>query len=161
PSDPGRPPHPRIRYQRWALDTRFTGEAYAWRHHLVEAGLDPNRFHNGSTNLVPLGGSPQGFPVRNADLWLVSNLAPFQSTPLRIDLNRRLAFRERSSLPDPESNCPLLGMRALERAGLKVLIDFRRGTVSVWTPESWFRQTWFWFRRMPSGFRPLTLPWPD
>ncbi len=28
-TDPGAQPHPRARPQRWALDTRFTGEAYA------------------------------------------------------------------------------------------------------------------------------------
>ncbi len=40
PSDPGMPPARRTRPQRWKLDTGFTGEAWAWRHHLEEAGLD-------------------------------------------------------------------------------------------------------------------------
>ena len=40
-TNPGKSPRLRARPQRWALDTRFTGEAFAWRHHLVEAGLDP------------------------------------------------------------------------------------------------------------------------
>src|SRR5262249_45220075 len=41
-TDPHTTPQPRARPRRWGLDTRFTGEAYAWRHHPVEAGLNPD-----------------------------------------------------------------------------------------------------------------------
>jgi hypothetical protein len=67
-TNPGRHPRAGARTQRWALDTRFTGEAYAWRHHLVEAGLDPDDLRLGSTYLTPLGSPAQEFPLRRADL---------------------------------------------------------------------------------------------
>jgi hypothetical protein len=35
-----RPP-PTTLVQDWMLDTGNRGEAFAWRHHLVQAGLDP------------------------------------------------------------------------------------------------------------------------
>src|SRR5437868_6429560 len=73
-TDPGSEPRPRARLQRWAVDTRFTGEAYAWRHHLVAAGLNPDVMRNGSTYLVPVQGGPQEFPLRSATLWLASNI---------------------------------------------------------------------------------------
>src|SRR5262249_2118086 len=128
-SNPGPRPSPRARPQRWALDTRFTGEAYAWRHHLREAGLDPRPLRSGSAFLAPVGGPPLEFPVRSADLWLVSNIPSLRGIPYRIRLNRGVAFRNVPSLPNPESNCPLLGMRALERSGLHVGIDFGTQTV--------------------------------
>jgi hypothetical protein len=80
------------RPQRWAVDTRFTGEAYAWRHHLVEAGLDPDARRAGATFLTPLGGVPQEFPVRQADLWLVSNIPALETTPYCLELDRGLPF---------------------------------------------------------------------
>jgi hypothetical protein len=46
-------------------------------------------------------------------------------------LGNGIAFRDLRSLPNPESNCPLLDMRALELSGLKVMMDFAGKTVSV------------------------------
>jgi hypothetical protein len=158
-SDPDQKPAPKAQPQRWALDTRFTGEAYAWRHHLVAAGLDPDRFRNRSAFLPPLGGSPQEFPVRGADLWLVSNIPHLRPTPWRITLRRGIAFRNRRALPDPETNCPLLGLRALERAGLRVAIDFARATVSVWTPGPWHRGAARFLRRGLAGFTTTPISW--
>jgi hypothetical protein len=158
-TDPGSGPRPRARPQRWALDTRFTGEAYAWRHHLVEAGLNPEVLRNGSTYLTPLGSAPQEFPLRGADLWLVSNIPALRSTPHRIELDDGVAFRDVQSLPNPESNCPLLGIRALEGAGLKVLVDFARRTVSVWVPGPWYRRLWLFLQRVPTGFSTTPAPW--
>lgn len=140
------------RPQRWAVDTRFTGEAYAWRHHLLEAGLYPEVRRAGATFLTPLGDVPQEFPVRRADLWLVSNIPALRDTPYCIELARGIAFRNVQSLPNPESNCPLLGMWALERVGLKVLMDFAGGTVSVWVPAAWHRAAWLGVRRLVSGW---------
>jgi hypothetical protein len=147
------------RPQRWAVDTRFTGEAYAWRHHLREAGLDPDVQDGGSILLTPLGGVPQEFPVRRADLWLVSNIPALRDTPYRIKLASGIAFRNVPSLPNPEGNCPLLGMRALERAGLKVLMDFAGGTVSVWVPAAWHRAAWLGVRRLVSGWAATPAPY--
>ena len=152
-------PRQGARPERWAVDTRFTGEAFAWRHHLLEAGLDPDVRRAGRTFLTPLGGQPQEFPVRSADLWLVSNIPALEATPCWLELDRGIAFRNVQSLPNPESNCPLLGMRALERAGLKILIDFGAGTVSVWVPAAWYRAAWLGVRRLVSGWATTPAPY--
>lgn len=39
------------------------------------------------------------------------------------------------TLPDPQFQRPLIGIRALRSAGLKVEIDFFHDTVSVWIPD--------------------------
>jgi hypothetical protein len=158
-TDPDREPHSRARPPRWALDTRFTGEAFAWRHHLELAGLNPEALRSGSTHLTPLGGPQQEFPVRAAHLWLVSNIPALWGTPYHIALEDGIAFRNVRSLPNPQSNCPLLGMRALESSGLKVLIDFAGGTVSVWVPEPWYRSAWLSVRRLASGFATTPVSW--
>lgn len=158
-TDPGRPPHPRARPQRWALDTRFTGEAYAWRQHLLEAGLNPDVRRSGDAVLTPLGGAPQSFPLRAAALWLVSNLPAWRGHPYRLELVSGIAFRDQRTLPNPDSNCPLLGMRALASAGLKVLIDFAGRTVSVWVPGSWHQKAWLLARRMASGSATEPVGW--
>ncbi len=156
-TDPGS--RPRSRPQRWALDTRFTGEAYAWRHHLVEAGLDPDVRRNGSTYLAPLGGGPQEFPLRRASLWLASNIPSLRANPYRIKLEDGIAFRDVRSLSNPQTNCPLLGMRALEEAGLRVLIDCAGEAVSVWVPSPWRRKAWLFLRRVASGFATEEIIW--
>jgi hypothetical protein len=40
-----------------------------------------------------------------------------------------------STLPDPHFQRPLIGIRALRSARLRVEIDFDADTVSVWTPD--------------------------
>jgi hypothetical protein len=158
-SDPGSSPRSGARPQRWAVDTRFTGEAYAWRHHLEEAGLNPNRFRGGITYLTPLSGAPLEFPLRRARLWLVSNIPALRGRPYHISLSSGIALRDVPSLPNPQSNCPLLGMRALELSGLKITIDFTERTVSVWVPGPWYRRAWWFLRRLPSGFATAPVAW--
>jgi hypothetical protein len=158
-TDLGSGPRLRARPQRWALDTRFTGEAYAWRHHLIGAGLDPDVRRKGSTYLAPLGGASQEFPLCAASLWLVSNIPSLRTDPYRIILRNGIAFRNVHSLPNPETNCPLLGMRAIEEAGLRVLIDCAGGTVSVWVPGPWRRKAWLFVRRVASGFATEPVLW--
>jgi hypothetical protein len=150
-----KPPHGRP--QRWAIDTRFTGEAYAWRSHLLEAGLNPDERLNGAVRLTPLGSPTRSFLLRSADLWLVSNIPHLQQFPWRLPLRRGIAFGEERSIPNPDTDCPLLGMEALHGAGLRVAIDFRRETVSVWTPGSLLHGIGRFVRRVPSGFA-LTPP---
>ncbi len=74
-------------------------------------------------------------PVRDADLWLVSNLPALRGTPHRMVLHRGLPFRDTSSRAEPEFQRPLIRIRALRSAGMKIEIDFARDTVSVWTPD--------------------------
>ncbi len=122
--------------QEWVLDTGNRGEAFAWRHHLLQAGLDPD-----------LGRLPQPMtirtvtgrvivPVRDVDLWLVSNLPGSPLEPHRIVLHRGLPFQDTPTAPDPHFQRPLVGIRALRSAGLRIEIDFAHDTVSVWTPDA-------------------------
>jgi hypothetical protein len=75
--------------QEWALDTGNRGEGFAWRHHLLAAGLDPDQ--NRTTHQVAITAAVGGkitLPCHNADLWLVSNLPGWAATPYRILLQR-------------------------------------------------------------------------
>jgi hypothetical protein len=120
--------------QSWVLDTAFAGEAFGWRHHLEDAGIDPDtdrlkprylRWTAGSTAILT--------PAREADLWLLSNI-PGQS-PQYLPLLRGIRFRDqRVATPDLEFHRALVGLRPLIRAGLKFELDFAGCTVSVWTP---------------------------
>ncbi len=159
-TDPGHPPPPpRVRPQRWAIDTRFTGEAFAWRQHLLEAGLDPDANRLGHTRLMPLGNTPQPFPLRRADLWLVSNIPALQATPWRVGVSEGIAVHDAPHIANPDVNSPLLGMRVLLRAGLHVHLDFARATVSVWVPAPWPRRLAVTTRRCLTGFRTLPVRW--
>jgi hypothetical protein len=40
------------------------------------------------------------------------------------------------TIPDPEFQRPLIGIRALRSAGLRAEIDFRQDTISIWTPDA-------------------------
>ena len=119
----------------WFLDTGNGAEAFAWRHHLTLAGLDHRqRLAPGAVVLTSAMGGRILAPIREADLWLVSNLAFLRSNPFRLRLERGLPFRDVAALPDPHYHRPLIGMRALRRARLRVELDFIADVVSVWTP---------------------------
>jgi hypothetical protein len=53
----------------------------------------------------------------------------------------------------------LLGLRALEMAGLEVVLDFDTRTVSVWVPGPWYRSAWLSARRVASGFATVPIAW--
>jgi hypothetical protein len=118
------------------LDTGNRGEGYAWRHHLTQAGLDPdqNRQPQPVAITAAVGGKIT-VPIRKVDLWLVSNLPVSPPDPYRIVLHRGLPFMDVPTVPDPHFQWPLIGIRALRSAGLRVEIDFAHDTVSVWTPD--------------------------
>jgi hypothetical protein len=120
--------------QEWALDTPNRGEAFAWRHHLTLAGLDPDQDRLPQTMTIRTVSGQMVVPIRDADLWLVSNIPALQPTPYRMVLRRGLPFRDVTTLPDPEYQRPLIGVRAMRSAGLRVEIDFAADTISVWTP---------------------------
>jgi hypothetical protein len=121
--------------QHWHLDTGHTGEAFAWRHHLQAAGLDPDQGHApGAAALTSSLAGKLLVPVRQADLWLVSNIPALQGRPYPVRLERGVPFRDLTALPDPNLNRPLIGMRALRRARLRVEVDFDADVVSVWVP---------------------------
>src|SRR5438876_6987801 len=94
-------PPPVALVQEWALDTGNRGEAFAWRHHLLQAGLDPDqgRLPQPMTILTVTG--KVSVPVRDVDLWLVSNLPGQPLEPYRIVLHRGLPFHDTARVPDP------------------------------------------------------------
>ena len=73
-------------------------------------------------------------PIRQADLWLVSNLPILAGAMWRMQLFPGIPFHNISALPDPHFHQPLIGLYALRMAGLRVEIDFAADVVSVWTP---------------------------
>jgi hypothetical protein len=119
----------------WVLDTGNLGEAFAWRKHLVQAGLDPDQGRLPSPMIIRTVAGRLTVPVLDADLWLVSNIPALRSDPYRMVLHRGLPFHNVPTRPDPQFQRPLIGIRALRAAGLKVEIDFANDTVSVWTPD--------------------------
>ena len=119
----------------WVLDTGNRGEAFAWRHHLIQAGLDPDQLRLPSPITIRTVAGRVTVPARYAHLWLVSNLPVLNPTPYRMVLHRGLPLHDVATRPDPKIQRPLIGIRALRAAGLKVEIDFANDTVSVWTPD--------------------------
>lgn len=118
----------------WVLDTACRSEGLAWKHHLLQAGLDPRQRQFRTAAVRTVAGQVL-LPVREADLWLVSTVSGLSATPYRIELLRGLTFQDSPQLPDPEFQRPILGLRAMRTAGLRVEIDFANDTVSVWTPD--------------------------
>jgi hypothetical protein len=61
--------------QLWVVDIGFSGEAFAWRHHLEAAGLDPDIQRGPAVRLQSSVASRAVLvPIRRADLWLASNV---------------------------------------------------------------------------------------
>jgi hypothetical protein len=120
--------------QEWVLDIGNRGEALAWRHHLLQAGLDPNQKRFPQTIAIRTVAGTIAVPIRDADLWLVSNLSGSPLVPHRMVLERGLPFLDTPKLPDPNYQRPLIGLRALRRAGLRIEADCAYDVVSVWVP---------------------------
>jgi hypothetical protein len=119
----------------WVVDTGNRGEAFAWRHHLIQAGLDPDQGRMPLPMMIRTVAGRLTVPVRDTDLWLVSNLQAVRPAYFRMVLRRGLPFLDVPTRPDPEFQRPLIGVRALRAAGLRLEIDFASDTISVWTPD--------------------------
>jgi hypothetical protein len=144
--------------QRWALDTAFNGDAFAWRSHIQDGGLDPDSQIVGSARArTPLGSAR--LPIRSAALWLVSNIPALREKPFRLALDPGITFNNVDQRPDPDSDSPLIGVRALLRAGVKVQIDFAAETLSLWTPGPWYQRVYLFLRRTLSGYATIPLNW--
>jgi hypothetical protein len=128
-------PPPAAAVQEWFFDTGHASEAFAWRHHLVQAGLDPDqrRAPNRLSVISSAGGRALAH-VREADFWLASNVPALQGSPFRMRIDRGVPFLNTPARPDPHYQRPLLGMRVFRRAGLRVELDFAADAVSIWTP---------------------------
>jgi hypothetical protein len=134
PTLAGDQPAPHAQAQEWNLDTGFSGEAFGWRHHLEAAGLDPDVEQGDPLSLRwSTTGSRILFPVREADLWLVSNVPGVP--PFCLPLDGGIAFRDqRVRTPDPEFHKALVGMRILRRVRFSIMIDCDASTVSISVP---------------------------
>jgi hypothetical protein len=64
----------------------------------------------------------------------VSNVAAYHGAPHPLRPDRGVSFIDLPTFPDPNLNRPLIGMRALRRARLRVEVDFDADVVSVWVP---------------------------
>jgi len=128
-------PPPVVSATDWVLDTGNRGEAFAWRHHIIQAGLDPDQDRMPLPLIVRTVAGRLTVPVRYAHLWLVSNVPALRSTPYRMVLHRGLPFHDVPTRPDPQFQRPIIGIRALRAAGLKVEIEFANDMISVWTPD--------------------------
>src|SRR4051812_14982753 len=79
--------------QQWVCDTGNSGEAFSWRRHLEAAGLDPDvRRGAGHVRAVVTGGQQLRLAIREADLWLVSNVAAYHGHPHPLRLDRGVSF---------------------------------------------------------------------
>jgi hypothetical protein len=119
----------------WLLDTGNRGEAFAWRHHLIQAGLDPDQNRLPLPMIIRTVAGQLTVPARYAHLRLVSNIPALHPTPYRMVLHRGLPFHDVPTRPDPLLQRPLIGIRALRSAGLRMEIDFAGDTISIWTPD--------------------------
>ena len=97
----------------WLLDTGNRGEAFAWRHHLIQAGFDPDQGRLPLPMTIRTVAGQVTVPVRDVDLWLVSNIPALHATPYRMVLHRGLPFRDLPTRPDPLLQRPLIGVRAM------------------------------------------------
>lgn len=95
--------------QDWVLDTGNSGEGFAWRNHLVTAGIDPDQHRMPTLVSIRTAAGKKLVPVRDMSLWLVSNLP--SHTPYRIVLERGLPFDDAAIIPDPNLQRPMIGMR--------------------------------------------------
>jgi hypothetical protein len=137
-SEPGllRPP-PNSQVADWFLDTGFTGEAFGWRSHLEAGQIDPevNRYPRTARLRSSAFEGVKQLPIRRADLWLTSNLEAYKDRFVCLPLDEGVVFRDQQiSTNQTKAARPLLGMRLLRRARLRLDIDFDKETVSVWVP---------------------------
>ena len=134
PSPAGSPPTSLANPQHWVIDTGFSGEAFAWRHHLVASGLDPDQERGTPLALRWSATGQRAYvPVREADLWIVGNKAGHG--PFCLALDGGIAFVDRNvPAPDPEFQRALIGVRALRRAKIRFEIDFADDSLSIWSP---------------------------
>jgi hypothetical protein len=154
-----KPPKVDIRPFRWRFDSGCTSDGLIWRSDLLEAGLNPNRPLVASSALRTPSGEVLSSERRKLDLWLVSNIPALRATPFRIRTSPGVHV---ASVHGPMTgHFPILGMSALRRAGLKILLDYRRATASVWVPAT-VLQTWtHWAGRVLPHFRPVPIRWAN
>jgi len=162
-TEPGlRVPPPPTHWHRWRIDTGYTGSAFVWRHHLLEAGIDPRQRIVGLSRAVLGAGSVrEDLLIRYGRVWLFSNIPELRNHPFRLALNPGITFVNRDCRDDPRLATPVIGMRALRDAGVRVRVDCANDTVSLWVPAPWLRTLRVTVQRALTGFRRLPVTWRD
>jgi hypothetical protein len=167
--DPGKKvPRPRT-HRQWKVDTGCGPEAYAWRSHLLEAGLDPAAHRGGTGEIRPAAGPAVERHRRKAHLLLFSNIPALEHHPFRLELSNGITLAEDAD-SDPADRQPMVGMKALRAAGVQILFNLsgkttKRNDVSVWIPRAAIPQApsrvFLFARRVMSGFATLPIQWDD
>jgi hypothetical protein len=149
-------------FQPWRIDTGCSGDTFAWRGHLLEAGLDPRRKIVRSTRAVLGGGSVrEELLIRSGDLWLYSNIPALHGQPYRLPLHPGITFVNREIRGDPRYATPAVGMQAQRRAGVRIELDFVNDTLSLWVPSPFLRRVSTSVRRWLSFGRRIPIAWRD
>jgi len=111
------------------FDVGFNDNFLLQENHLRDwAGVDPGSLV--ATDRLKVYGI--SVPVREANVWIHANVAGFrdrlQSSSFCLELNRGIAV-----CPDAVGHprLPLLGLRALERSRVQVMLDTEQRTLSV------------------------------
>lgn len=126
------------------LDLGFNGTFAIREEQLREwAGLDPRFFPR--LRRTRLRGAPTD--ARLANLWLHPNVPhtrdASEGTPLRLELFKGMLVMgrpDRASEVDHRPHLPLLGVHALHRANLRLIVDCGPCRLSIrTTARSWFR----------------------
>jgi hypothetical protein len=87
---------------RWKFDTGCPFGAYAWRHHLRQAGLRPDiHLADAEDAAWSAFGHREKLPVRTAALWLFSNIPALRDKPFRLALSPGITFIDRDC-PEPQ-----------------------------------------------------------
>ena len=129
-------PPPGASERIWFFDTGYDGDAFAWRGHILDAGLDPDvrRDHRRTWISSSLSAQRSGLPIRKADLWLVGDALTAQYYPLR--LRQGVAFKDEPIPPEAARAArPLVGMRLLLRAKIRIELNLMTRAFSIWVPD--------------------------
>jgi hypothetical protein len=165
--DPGRTAARPRTHKRWKVDTGCGPEAYAWRSHLLEAGLNPDSHPAGRGEIRPASGPAVERPRRRAHLLLFSNVPALQDSPFRFELTDGITLADDSGGGDPRERRPIVGMKALHAAGLQVLsaLSAQAKTISVWVPKTFLpkarHRAALLVRRALTGFATTPIRWDD
>lgn len=96
----------------------------------MAAGLDPDvQRYPKPLRTIYSDGRADLLPIREADLWLLGNVPA--EPPFCLTLDRGVPFRDVATIPHER---PLIGMRSLLRAGVRIEIDCSVPCVSLWVP---------------------------
>lgn len=114
----------------FVLDTT-SNYAVVSSEHLVDSGLSLAGPSGGWIPVTALDGSITSEQTRDVSLWLYSNLIQWRDKPYRIEPNGGvIVFSQKK-----KETRPLLGLNPLLDSGLRIELDARMRTLSVWVPD--------------------------